>query len=131
VRSPATLLAATLGVLIGTAVVDLAPTARAGYQPVTVTTTVGLDIGADAEPADTPQPRLRPGPAPDPTAWSDAAGAVPPRPAPGGHGSAPPAGLTPPAAVPAPDLIVYVRSAADRFDLPDHPTSVLDPPRPR
>jgi hypothetical protein len=127
VRSPATTLAAALGALIASAVVGLAPTARAGYLPVTVTTTVGPGLGADVEPTATPPPHVRP--APDPTAWSGAAGTVPPRPAPDGNGPPPPADLTTPAARSAPDLIVYVRSVADRFGPSDHPPSILDPPR--
>jgi hypothetical protein len=126
VRSPVITLAAALGVVIATAVVDLAPTARAGYQPVTVTAAVRLD----AEPTDTPLHDLNSRPDHDPMVGSGAAGAVPPQPTPGGLGSAPPAGIAPPAAIPSPDLVVYVRSAADRIDLPAHPTSVLDPPRP-
>ena len=120
---------AALGVVIATAVMNLGPTARAGYQPVAGPVAAGVGLDDDSGPAPHQQSPGDPDDSPAIQARDGSSGGsmAPVPSAAGGHGSS--AGFVLPAEVPPANLVVYLRQSADRLDLAAYSTSILDPPR--
>lgn len=120
-----------VGVLIAAAVLDLGPTARAAYIPVSdPASSVGLGSGpVDAPPAAPIDPNLDRDRVPVPAGHLQGGGGMAPSGGNSSSSSTPVAGVLSRAELPADGLVAYFREPAAAIQLSAFIDSILDPPR--